>query len=226
MFKCELATAQATMMCKKKLDVVLLIDGSGSLGETGWKAEKKMAELFISAFEGTGTEAQLSTILYSGPSYWSGVRKCFAGPFDAGHIEKVCKVVIKNQLTSDIASVKSGVEAMTWPAGSTLTSIALMQASSVLSQGREDAHSIVVAITDGRPLSRRATWWAARHVRKKARLVWVAVTRYAPLRMIKRMATRRWQENVIVVPDFSSLADAAPDHVTHIVANICPMELV
>ena len=33
--------------CKKELDIVFLIDGSGSLGSAGWKAEIKAAETFV-----------------------------------------------------------------------------------------------------------------------------------------------------------------------------------
>merc|ERR1719284_1951711 len=82
------------------------------------------------------------------------------------------------------------------------------------------AKSVVVVITDGRPLSYGRTARAARSVRKAARLVWVPVTRSAPLRQVKRWATRRWQENVVVVRDFKELE--TPDTVNHVVANICP----
>jgi hypothetical protein len=209
-----------TQTCKKKLDVVLLIDGSGSLGQTGWNAEIKAAEMFVDAFSVTGTEAQMAVILYSGPFYWSGVRLCTGKSTVKVDMETTCKIKKVTHFTSDMATVKSKIGGLTWPRGSTLTSLALATAKAELALGRKDAKSVVVAITDGRPLSYRNTWIASWNLRKAARLVWVPVTRYAPLSSIKHWATRRWQENVVQVNSFADLE--TPDPVNHIVANICP----
>merc|ERR1719498_1257717 len=98
----------------------------------------------------------------------------------------------------------------------------VIQAMTELSLGRKGTKSIVVAITDGRPLSTRATAIASHYIRKVARLVWVPVTLYAPLKWIKRWATRRWQENVVQVRTFEDLQK--PDLVSHVIANICPSD--
>jgi len=60
------------MTCDKELDIVLLIDGSGSLGKTGWAAEIKAAQMFVDAFSVQGTMVNMATILYSGPRTWGG----------------------------------------------------------------------------------------------------------------------------------------------------------
>merc|ERR1719253_1527587 len=116
--------------------------------------------------------------------------------------------------------IKDLITGMSWPRGSTLTSLALLTAKAELALGRKDAKSVVVIITDGRPLSYRATSLASWSLRKSARLVWVPVTRYAPLAYIKHWATRRWQENVVKVSEFKDLEK--PDMVNHVIANICP----
>ena len=54
---------------------MFLLDGSGSLGETGWKAEIKAAQTFVDAFS-EGAKANMAVILFSGPRTWSGVSKC------------------------------------------------------------------------------------------------------------------------------------------------------
>jgi hypothetical protein len=66
---------QKIMKCNETLDIMLLLDGSGSLGESGWKAEIKAAQLFVDAFSGTGAHSHMGVILYSGPRTWSGVDK-------------------------------------------------------------------------------------------------------------------------------------------------------
>merc|ERR1719487_2662285 len=122
--------------------------------------------------------------------------------------------------TKDMQKVKSLITGLTWPQGSTLTSLALQTAKAELALGRKNSKSVVVVITDGRPLSFRNTEIASRNLRKAARLVWVPVTKYAPLKYIKSWATRRWQENVVQVKSFKDLEK--PDPVNHVIANICP----
>jgi len=209
--------------CHSSFDVILLIDGSGSLGKKGWNAEIKAAQTFIDAFSSPDAETNMAVILYSGPKTWGGVRKCFAkNPAVPVDMEKTCGIKTVTHFTQDLNKVKQLVTGLDWPEGSTLTSLALMTAKSELSVGRGDAKSVVVVITDGRPLSYRATWVASHLLRKQARLVWVPVTKYAPLKFIKKCATRRWQENVVLVESFAELEK--PDVVTHLVANICPKE--
>jgi len=220
MNRCALMVGAKTVTCNEKLDVVILLDGSGSLGQKGWNAEIKAAQTFVDAFSGTGAQANFAVVLYSGPRTWGGVRKCFGRNSKNVDQEKTCKIKSVNHFTTDMKSVKTNIAGLEWPKGSTLTSLALLRAKDELQLGRKDVKSIVVAITDGRPLSYGATGRAARIVRKVARLIWVPVTRNAPLRQIKRWATRRWQENVVQVKSFKDLENA--DVVTHVVANICP----
>jgi len=220
MNRCALQMGAKTLTCNQELDVVLLLDGSGSLQQAGWDAEIKAAQLFVDAFAGTGAQANMAVLLYSGPRTWGGVYKCFGKNTQTVDLETVCKIKTVKHFTNDMAAVKTEIGKLVWPQGSTLTSLALLSAYSELTLGRKHAKSIVVAITDGRPLSYRATGLASRYIRKKARLVWVPVTSNAPLWRIKRWATRRWQENVVAAKTFADLEK--PDLVTHLIANICP----
>jgi len=220
MNRCPLKAGAKTLACNEKLDVVILLDGSGSLGQGGWNAEIKAAQTFVDAFSGTGAQANVAVVLYSGPRTWGGVYKCVGKNTEKVDMETTCKIKTVNHFTTDMQKVKKEIAGLTWPRGSTLTSLALIRAQAELTLGRKDVKSIVVAITDGRPLSYRDTGIASRIVRKSARLVWVPVTRKAPLKFIKKWATRRWQENVVQVNSFSDLEK--PDLVTHVLANICP----
>merc|ERR1719271_729923 len=223
-FGCWVQEVDKPMPCNNSIDVVLLLDGSGSLGKTGWKAEIKMAEMFVDAFaggvpQGSPSPANVAVILFSGPRTWGGVWRCMGrGP--PPDMETVCKIKTVEHFTRDMKDAHNKIAALAWPQGSTLTSLALMTAKSELAYGRKESESIVIVITDGRPLSYRATGIASKQIRKQARLVWVPVTRYAPLGSIKRWATRRWQENVIRVKTFKDLADSSV--VTQIMADICP----
>jgi len=220
MKRCQLEAGAAALKCNRTQDIVLLIDGSGSLGQQGWDAEIKAAKTFVTAF--TGGKAEMSVILYSGPRTWGGVFKCFARNTKKVDREKICAIKTVTHFTADLKKIDSLITGLTWPRGSTLTSLALLNAKAEMALGRKNAQANVIVFTDGRPLSFRKTGVASKMVRKVARLIWVPVTRYAPLKWIKRWATRRWQENVVQVKTFSDLED--PSTITRIVANLCPKE--
>jgi hypothetical protein len=222
MHACGVPKIDEPMGCNRTLDVILLLDGSGSLGKAGWKAEMKAAKTFISAFKGaTAGKVKMAVILFSGPRTWSGVFKCTGKKVANVKLED-CGIKTVTHFTTDLAKVDQEVSGLTWPMGSTLTSLALMTAQAEMALGRADVHTLVVVITDGRPLSPRKTGFASKSIRKKARLLWVPVTKFAPLKAIKKWATRRWQENVVKVDDFKALE--TPDVVTQIIADICPPE--
>jgi len=221
--ECNTQSCPLTMTCDKKLDVVLVLDGSGSMGKDGWAAEIKAASRFVEAFDVTGTKARFGVIVYSGPWWWSWVKSCFKASKSANVADR-CKVKTHVELDSTIASdpakVKAKIESLKWPGGTTLTSLALYQALGQIEMGRPDAKGTVVVFTDGRPWSQDRTEEASKQVRKKARLVWVPVASKVNVDMFREMATRRWQENVVPVKDFAALAQ--PAVVTHLLADICP----
>jgi hypothetical protein len=218
MHRCNVTEDDKPMACNRTMDIVLLLDGSGSLGKKGWKAEIVAAQYFVDAFVDSG-KAEMSVILYSGPRTWGKVKKCVGKNAQNVDMEQ-CGIKTVTHFTDDLKKVKQLITGLDWPQGATLTSLALMTAKAELPLGRKDAQSAVIVFTDGRPLSYRKTGMASFVVRKAARLLWVPVTKYAPLKRIKRWATRRWQENVVKVDSFGDLEK--PEVVTHIVADICP----
>jgi hypothetical protein len=218
--ECNMRRCITGMDCNRSLDVILLLDGSGSLGKEGWEAEIFAAKKFVGAFKESG-KANVAAILFSGPRTWSGVKQCTGKSGTAVPLEK-CGIETVAHFTSDLEKVEKAIDGLKWPMGSTLTSLALMTAKAELALGRGDSHAIVVVFTDGRPLSFRKTELAAKAIRKAARLMWVPVTKLAPLKEIKSWATRRWQENVVKVEDFEGLKQ--PSVITHLVADICPKE--
>jgi len=209
--------------CNENMDVVLALDGSTSMGADGFAAVLLDANMIVHAF-GPGT--QCAVILYSGPAKWGDVRKC-SGNSDTPveDFEDTCKIKTvvhfgeHDQDKTHIDTVKEKIDAVVWPKGGTLTSLALMAAEAEFMTGNSSAPPIVIVFTDGKPLSVRKTKAAAREIRKKGRLVWVPITEEAPIDSIKKWATRRWEENVVPVPDFDDLLE--PDSVNHILADVC-----
>jgi hypothetical protein len=220
--ECNMHRCEVLPECNRTLDVILLIDGSGSLGQDGWDAEIIAAKTFVGAFKAAQGKVKVAVILFSGPRTWSGVYKC-TGKSSAGVKLADCGIQTVTHFTTDLDSVDEELTKLTWPMGSTLTSLALMTAEAEMALGRADVHTLVVVMTDGRPLSFRKTGLASKAIRKKARLVWVPVKMPSNVfPAIKSWATRRWQENVVKVEDFEALK--TPDPITHLIADICPIE--
>jgi hypothetical protein len=221
MRRCRTKSPLHSLECNRTLDVILLLDGSLSLGKEGWEAEIIAAKTFVAAFK-ESQKANIAVILFSGPRTWSGVSKCTGKGSSSVDLEKDCQISTVTHFTHDIDKVEELLSGLKWPKGSTLTSLALMTAKAEMALGRADAHAIVIVITDGRPLSYRKTELASKTIRKAARLVWMPVTKAAPLKYIKKWATRRWQENVVSVEDFEALK--SPVKITHLIADMCPDE--
>jgi len=206
-----------TLQCKSKLDVVVILDGSGSIGEAGWEATKKAGQALVSAFQ--SEESQVAVLLYSGPASWSAYQKCTE---NVGSVDLLqdCGLIWVSHFTTNIAQLASNIGLLSWPKATTLTSAALATAEAELRTGRADAQSIVIAITDGKAMNPRKTLQAARELRTKARLMWVPVTRHASLANIKTWASKPIADNVLVVHEFGSLYK--PSNINQIIAAACP----
>jgi len=207
--------------CVAKLDVVLLLDGSGSMGQEGWEATKQASQKLVRAFKTGENAAQVAVLLFSGPSNWAAYKKCTqSGGAGTVDLVKDCKIIWVSHFTTNTTRVANDVGMLKWPKATTLTSAALASAQAELRSGRASARSVVIVITDGRPLNPRKTFQAARSLRSKARVLWVPVAKYAPLDDIKTWASRPVADNVLVLRDFKDLGKAAT--VNRIIADACP----
>jgi len=219
---CEVDDICASIKCNQTLDVILLLDGTPKSGKEGWAAEVKAANLLVDAFEGPGITAKpnIAVIHYTGPRTWSGVKKCTEKSSKPVDMAKDCKVKIATHFTGDLKKVKGVINGLEYAPGSKLLSLALMSVKDELALGRKTARTNVIVFIDGEPLSYRKTMLTSKTIRKSARLVYVPVIKFSPLKALKKWASRRWQENLVPVETIKEWASAQTS--THIVANICP----
>merc|ERR1740133_612988 len=194
MHRCEVPVATEVLKCNKSLDIVLVMDGTPKSGKAAWAQEVTAANLLVDAFVGPLVTAQpnFAVVHYTGPRTWS----------------------------EDTKKVKSVISGLEFAPGSKLLSLGLMSVQAEMPLGRKTSRSIVIVFMDGQPLSYRKTMLASHALRKKARLIYVVVVKFSPLKDIKTWASRRWQENVVKVNTATELAAAETG--THIMANICP----
>jgi len=217
MFRCRTREGKA-MRCKKKMDIVLMIDGCPKGGKKSWDAQIVAAKTFVDSFN--PKKAQMAVINYCGPRTWSGVSKCTGKSTKKVDMVKTCKVKIAQHFTQDFKKIKTILTGFTMQKGMKLLSLAFLSAKDSLALSRKKAHTSVVTFIDGPPLSPRKTTLAAKMIRKSARVTIVALSKLSPLKLLKKLVTRRWQENIVVVGSTEKLI--RPSAVTHIIANICP----
>jgi len=220
--RCKVPDVTKVMKCNQTMDIVLVLDGTPKSGQAGFNAEMKAANLFIDAFQGDGITAKpsFSVVHYTGPRTWSGVSKCTGKNSMEVDMQKTCKITLAQHFTDDLTKVRSTVDGLKYQPGSKLLSLALMTVQFEFALGDKNSPTVVVVFMDGQPLSYRKTLLASRAIRKKARLLWVVMTKFSPLKSIKKWASRRWQENIVQVKSLKQLASAETG--THIVANVCP----
>merc|ERR1719183_3496779 len=186
-----------TLQCASRVDLILLLDGSGSLGESGWEVGLMAAEMIAEAMGGGKQgDVKMALMVFS------------------------AKTEIIEHFTDDIPKVISSIKKLQFPASITRTAVALDTARSELSLGRQDAQSIVLVITDGKPMSMKKTRQAAKELRKQTRLMWVPVTKYAPVAAMRKWASNPKSDNFLALESFSDLED--PKVMDSIISDICP----
>jgi len=209
---------QGFLTCKSKIDLVVLLDGSGSLGVRGFDAAKTYVKNLVSHLD--PAQVQVAVQIFSGPSNWAAYQRCTGVSPDAPDMIKDCMIEWVNHFSNDTKKIVAAVDALKFPASTTLTSVALAEAASELVNGREDANSIVVVVTDGQPLSHERTKTAAERLMAKARVVWVPVGSAAPLEMIEELASLPKKENVVKIPSLGYLAWRK--YVNDLIVQTCP----
>jgi hypothetical protein len=228
-FDCSLiipADANRTLLqCPSMIDLVIMLDGSGSLGENGWQMFKSSSRRLISAMTAGNTSGiNIGFMLFSGPSTGPDLETCTSSdPLAKPDVEVQCGIKWIHHLSTDIPEVEQKVSELEWPARTTLTSMAIAEAKAELINGRQDASSVVVIITDGKPMSPIKTGQASLDLKSDARLIWIPVGGGAQeaVEEMKVWASKPWQDNLLPIQTFADLA--SPTTLNNIISTICPL---
>lgn len=210
------------LKCAAKVDVIILLDGSGSLGSAGWKNVKKAGQSLVKAMDpkaNDGNGAQVAVLLYSGPKNMNSYKKCTGGAktVDMG---MDCKMIWVSHFTTDTGAVAENIDNLMWQKGSTMTSQALASAEAELSNGRSDATPVVIVLADKLPMMPRKTGEAAASLRKKARLIFAAATGPTELPKFASWASRPVADNFIYMHSVEDFATNTT--LNKIISSACP----
>jgi len=222
-FSCQslLSDSRETLDCDSKVDVVIIMDGSANMGEYGWEMATNTASKLVAALKGS---AMVAFVVYSGPESYEGFEKCTGNVKGTTiDMEKDCGIQWVSHLTSDVATLADDVShaKLTWPRGTTLTSVALGQAEAEFMQGREDANSVAIVITGDYPMSQSNMKSAAKRLQEKAKVIWVPVGWGAPVDLIEEIAAKPLKDHMIDVWSFEMLGH--PKTINDIISSTCPV---
>jgi len=197
---CNMDPCPPNLVCNSKADIVIVLDGSGSVRTKGFKATKLFARKLVERMEINENATKIGLIRFSK------------------------KVDVLEHMTFDKDGLLSQIDSMSFPRRTTSTSLALSMALEVLKAGgRKEVskeNTIVFLVTDGRPNNAEASNKMAETVRAGARLVVVPVGTgmgSAGLEQMMSWATFPPEENVLQAESYAGL----PQKVSSFIADIC-----
>jgi len=217
--------------CLARADVVLVVDGSGSLGPSGWDTIKSTA---IKLGRAMGVGAALGVILYSGPPNSCILRRCTGRelPYYCNYpwlsyatteyTPEQCGVDWVSHLSTDLPEVMSKMEAMRWPSQMTLTSKALKSAQIEMINSRKGVSSTVIVLTDGYPYSAEHTKANALELKASgARLMMVPIgSAVADTTVFAEMVSYPVEDNLIFAANMDLLV-SSNNTVNEVLTSFC-----
>jgi hypothetical protein len=213
--KCNTHECSGDEICIAKQDLVLAIDGSGSLRETGWKILKDFAAGLIDKYKGE---------YYGYEDMRIGVAQFGNGEIlDDGTISDALLI---QPLSSDMGKVKKAVEGLEYKKGFTNMAQAFDLAEKMfLLGGRKRAMSAVMTLTDGKPSFLFQTYEKVLQLKDKhVKLFFSPVTEFAgeELALMKKWASSPWETNLVHVPGLAPLQADSALFQQQMVVKFCP----
>jgi len=213
--KCNTHDCVGDEVCVAKQDLVLAIDGSGSLREAGWKALKKFVSTLVGKYKGEyyGYEDMRIAIAQFGNGEI----------LDDGTIADALDIL---PLTSDMGKVQKAIDGMAYQKGFTNMAQAFTVAEKFfLLGGRKRAMAAVMTITDGKPSFLFQTHEKVMQLKDKhTKLFFVPITEFKgeELKLMKKWASSPWETNLVHVPGMDALAADPGIFAQKCLVKFCP----
>lgn len=207
--------------CGAKIDVMLVLDGSGSMGQEGFETMKTTASLLGGAIQGDST---LGALVYSSAEDTCVRLACITSIWREDFLREFaceplagwmawqpsplqCGIEWLSHLTWNKPQVLAAIADATWPGGGTLTSKALKACEIEMVNSRKDAPSIVIVLTDGLPYSPLHTLINAWYLKESgARLMMVPIgDEVADDMFFEELVSHPPRDNLLPVSSFEYL---------------------
>jgi len=215
--ECNVHKCVGDEVCVAKQDLILAIDGSGSLQQTGFDTVRSFALTLIQKYQ---TEYFGSTAMKVGIlQFGNGVIMA-----DGRTVSPAINV---QPLTNDLALVKAGIENLPFKKGFTNMAQAFALAEVMYTgAGRKGAQSAILVITDGKPsFSFQTTELVEQLDDKNVQRYFMVVNEAGgdDLKKMQNWASQPWETNLIHVPGIDALQADASVWSQKATVMFCPM---
>jgi len=201
--------------CYALQDLVMAIDGSGSITEDNFEILKEYVVKLVGRYKGEVQNTELVKI---------GIVQFGNGEIgDDGIISAAIKVL---PLTSDMTEVATQVSNLAFLKGFTNMAQAFAIAEPMFTEaGRADAMSAVLTITDGRPSFAYQTQGKVDELEQKGiqrYFITIQEEEGKEVDLMKKWASEPWYTNHIHIPGFLALQSTNDTYVQQAVVMFCP----
>jgi len=214
MQECNTQDCVGDEICIARQDLVIALDGSGSLKQEGFDLVKKFALNLTSKYQNVyyGQEdMRIGLVLFGNGEY-----------FDNGTVSAAIDVA---SITGDLASVSTAIEGLQWQRGFTNMMQALQAADNMFADGRDDAQSAVMLISDGKWTSAYRTTMKATAMKDKGVQIFmapIAEHMTANLKVLRGWASDPWETNFERIPGLDTLMNNEPEFAQKLLVKFCP----
>jgi Mg-chelatase subunit ChlD len=206
-------------VCTANMDVVILLDSSGSVREKGFNILKNFSLKILERVKSTS---------YGNKAVRVGVVQFGNGHLKVGWQDKpdtVTPAKLIQSFSSNFAGVKTKISQMVFQKGFTNMAQAFIKAKDLLSKkGDEGAAGTVLMITDGFPSFEVETEQAAQRLRASANLV-IAHVKRSPkpydVQLMQKYA--RYSGNYLHIPGKQKLKEDMQTYAGQAVVRMCPV---
>lgn len=214
---CNIQPCMGDELCVAQQDLILALDSSGSILEEGFKTMQKFAVDLTSRYrtEYFGLEAMKIGVVLFG----NGDLKEFHGNWIISPALKV------QELTEDLSLVRMRIDQLTWQRGFKNLPQALSLAEVMLQQGRQDAQSAVLVLSDGQFASKHQTAEKAQELKDKNVQIFMAPIadfEGEKLDVLKEWASQPWEANYERVPGLAALTANTELFAERLITKFCP----
>lgn len=213
--KCNIVACTGDEKCIAKVDLVIAVDGSGSISEKGFKVLRDFTGKLVSRF--------------SGRAYGVNAMQVGVVLFGNGKVKKDGTIQdgkIVSPLSGDMKAVQTAIGGMVWRKGFTNLAQAFTAAQRVLGdKGRKHANSAILVLTDGKPSFKVQTFQAVEKIRKNGITVNIvsinAMLSKPDRKFIKSLVSPPVRSNFVSIGGLTKVKRAMDKYVTKVLVQTC-----